>query len=162
MPSGSGGTVIDVRVFNRHGIEKDERSITIERAEIDLVQQDKIVEEEILDRSIKQRALQILQGFKPSKKIKNLPAGEEINQDNILSIPVSDLFKIEMDNQKNKEILVKLKDQFEKANQDIKERFEDKVLKIRQGDDLLPSVMKMVKVFAVSYTHLTLPTTPYE
>ena len=147
MPSGSGGTVIDVRVFNRHGIEKDERSITIERAEIDLVQQDKIVEEEILERSIKQRALQILSGLKPLKKIKNLLAGEEINQDNILNIPVPDLFKIEMDNQKNKEILEKLKDQFEKASQDIKERFEDKVLKIRQGDDLLPSVMKMVKVF---------------
>ena len=54
MPSGSGGIIVDVRVFNRHGIEKDERSITIERAEIDLVQQDKLVEEEILERSIKQ------------------------------------------------------------------------------------------------------------
>ena len=52
----SGGIVVDVRVFNRHGIEKDERSITIERSEIDSVQQDKIVEEEILERSIKQRA----------------------------------------------------------------------------------------------------------
>ena len=147
MPSGSGGTVIDVRVFNRHGIEKDERSITIERAEIDLVQQDRIVEEEILDRSIKQRALQILSGLKISKKIKNLSQGEEINQDNISNIPLNDLFKIELDNQKNREILEKLKDQFEKASLDIKERFEDKVLKIRQGDDLLPSVMKMVKVF---------------
>ena len=147
MPSGSGGTVIDVRVFNRHGIEKDERSITIERAEIDLVQQDRIVEEEILDRSIKQRALQILSGLKISKKIKNLSQGEEINQDNISNIPLNELFKIELDNQKNKEILEKLKDQFEKASLDIKERFEDKVLKIRQGDDLLPSVMKMVKVF---------------
>ena len=147
MPSGSGGTVIDVRVFNRHGIEKDERSITIERAEIDLVQQDKIVEEEILERSIKQRALQILSGFKIPKKIKNLSQGEEINQDNISDIPLSDLFKVELDNQKNREILEKLKDQFEKASLDIKERFEDKVLKIRQGDDLLPSVMKMVKVF---------------
>ena len=48
MPSGSGGIVVDVRVFNRHGIDKDERSITIERSEIDSVQQDKIVEEEIL------------------------------------------------------------------------------------------------------------------
>jgi len=147
MPSGSGGTVIDVRVFNRHGIEKDERAITIERSEIDLVQQDKIVEEEILDRSVKQRALQILTGIKSSKKIKNLSAGEEINQNNISNIAISDLFKIELDNQKNKEILEKLKDQFEKASSDIKERFEDKVLKIRQGDDLLPSVMKMVKVF---------------
>ena len=52
MSRGSSGTVVDVRVFNRHGIEKDERSITIERAEIEQVQQDKIVEEEILERSI--------------------------------------------------------------------------------------------------------------
>ena len=48
MPSGSGGTVVDVRVFNRHGIEKDERSITIERAEIEAVQQDKYFSFEIL------------------------------------------------------------------------------------------------------------------
>ncbi len=147
MPSGSGGTVIDVRVFNRHGIDKDERSITIERAEIDLVQQDRIVEEEILNRSIKQRALQILGGHKITKKIKNLNQGDEINQSNISEISISDIFKIDLNDEKKNEILNKLKDQFDKANLDIKERFEDKVLKIRQGDDLLPSVMKMVKVF---------------
>merc|ERR1711965_584415 len=62
MSRGSSGTVVDVRVFNRHGIEKDERSITIERSEIEEVQQDKIVEEEILERSIKQRASQFLSG----------------------------------------------------------------------------------------------------
>ena len=147
MPSGSGGTVIDVRVFNRHGIEKDERSITIERAEIDLVQQDRIVEEEILNRSIKQRALQILTGYKLSKKIKNLSPGDEINQDNISGLSSADIFKIDLNDTKKNEILNKLKEQFDNASLDIKERFEDKVLKIRQGDDLLPSVMKMVKVF---------------
>ena len=147
MPSGSGGTVIDVRVFNRHGIEKDERSITIERAEIDLVQQDRIVEEEILDRSIKQRALQILSGYKLSKKIKNLSPGDEITQDNISNLSSADIFKIDLNDKKKNEILNKLKEQFDNASLDIKERFEDKVLKIRQGDDLLPSVMKMVKVF---------------
>ena len=147
MPSGSGGTVIDVRVFNRHGIEKDERSITIERAEIDLVQQDRIVEEEILNRSIKQRALQILKGFKLTKKIKNLNQGDEINQENISELTSTDIFKIDLNDFKKNEILNKLKDQYDKASLDIKERFEDKVLKIKQGDDLLPSVMKMVKVF---------------
>ncbi len=147
MPSGSGGTVIDVRVFNRHGIEKDERSITIERAEIDLVQQDRIVEEEILNRSIKQRALQILSGYKLPKKIKNLNQGTEINQANISELSSVDIFKIDLNDTKKNEILNKLKEQFDNAGLDIKERFEDKVLKIRQGDDLLPSVMKMVKVF---------------
>jgi len=147
MPSGSGGTVIDVRVFNRHGIEKDERSITIERAEIDLVQQDRIVEEEILNRSIKQRTLQILNGHRLAKKIKNLNQGDEINQQNIADLSISDIFKIDLNDLKKNEILSKLKDQYDEASLDIKERFEDKVLKIRQGDDLLPSVMKMVKVF---------------
>ena len=77
MPSGSSGVVVDVRVFNRHGIEKDERSITIERAEIDSVQQDKIVEEEILERSIKQRANQILNGTNLNKKIKTFRTQEK-------------------------------------------------------------------------------------
>ena len=80
MPSGSGGIVVDVRVFNRHGIDKDERSITIERSEIDSVQQDKIVEEEILDRSIKQRVLQIVEGQVINKKIKDIDQGSKISR----------------------------------------------------------------------------------
>tara|TARA_B100001057_G_scaffold147382_1_gene147313 strand:+ start:339 stop:4421 length:4083 start_codon:yes stop_codon:yes gene_type:complete len=147
MPSGSGGIIVDVRVFNRHGIEKDERSITIERAEIDLVQQDKIVEEEILERSIKQRASQVLTGTKLTKKIKNLNQGDIIDHNNINEIPISEIFKITLQDKSKQNILEKLREQYQNANQDIKERFEDKVLKIRQGDDLLPSVMKMVKVF---------------
>ena len=147
MPSGSGGIVVDVRVFNRHGIEKDERSITIERAEIDLVQQDKLVEEEILERSIKQRAAQILSGIQISKKIKNLNQGDTLDQNNINEVPISEIFKMNVKDASKNEILEKLKEQYQNASQDIKDRFEDKVLKIRQGDDLLPSVMKMVKVF---------------
>ena len=147
MPSGSGGIIVDVRVFNRHGIEKDERSITIERAEIDLVQQDKLVEEEILERSIKQRAAQILSGTQISKKIKSLNQGDTIDQNNINEVPISEIFKINVKDTSKSEILEKLREQYDNASQDIKDRFEDKVLKIRQGDDLLPSVMKMVKVF---------------
>ncbi len=147
MPSGSSGVVVDVRVFNRHGIEKDERSITIERAEIDSVQQDKIVEEEILERSIKQRASQILLGATSNKKVKNLDSGEKINTEKIEDLNVNEIFKISVGDNKKVEALSQLKEQFNKAKQDIQERFEDKVLKIRQGDDLLPSVMKMVKVF---------------
>jgi len=147
MPSGSSGVVVDVRVFNRHGIEKDERSITIERAEIEVVQQDKNVEEVILERSIKQRANQILNGVKISKKIKNLNIGDKLNYEAINSLNISDVFKLTVGDIKKEEALIQLKDQHQKAKEDIQERFEDKVLKIRQGDDLLPSVMKMVKVF---------------
>ena len=147
MSRGSSGTVVDVRVFNRHGIEKDERSITIERAEIDQVQQDKIVEEEILERSIKQRASQILSGSKLSKKLKDLDQGTELNLDVINKIGINDIFKITNGNSNHESTLAQLKEQYTQAKQDITERFEDKVLKIRSGDDLLPSVMKMVKVF---------------
>tara|TARA_B100002051_G_scaffold205957_1_gene196811 strand:- start:1040 stop:2707 length:1668 start_codon:yes stop_codon:yes gene_type:complete len=147
MPSGSGGIVVDVRVFNRHGIEKDERSITIERSEIESVQQDKIVEEEILERSIKNSALSIFTGLTISKKTKSLNAGDKIDEKNIHQIPISDLFKISLEDKNKVDAVVKLKDQYNQAKKDIQDRFEDKVLKIRQGDDLLPSVMKMVKVF---------------
>ncbi len=147
MPSGSGGIVVDVRVFNRHGIEKDERSITIERAEIESVQEDKKVEEEILERSIKQRLSSILNGTKTNKKIKEVEASTILTDEIIDSLPVSDLFKISVEDQSKVSSLSQIKDQYNSAKQDIQDRFEDKVLKIRQGDDLLPSVMKMVKVF---------------
>ena len=147
MSRGSSGTVVDVRVFNRHGIEKDERSITIERAEIEQVQQDKIVEEEILERSIKQRAAQILSGTSLSKKIKDIESGSKLDFETINRLNVNDVFKINVGKDNLESSLEKLKDQYNKAKQDITERFEDKVLKIRSGDDLLPSVMKMVKVF---------------
>jgi len=147
MPSGSGGIVVDVRVFNRHGIDKDERSITIERAEIERVQEDKKVEEEILERSIKQRLSSILNGTKINKKIKDIETNTVLTEELINTIPVSDLFKISVEEQGKLSSLSQIKDQYTSAKQDIQDRFEDKVLKIRQGDDLLPSVMKMVKVF---------------
>ena len=147
MSRGSSGTVVDVRVFNRHGIEKDERSITIERAEIEQVQQDKIVEEEILERSIKQRASQFLSGSSLAKKVKDLDQGTKLDFDAINKLNINDVFKITVGNVNDEATLAQLKDQYNKAKQDITERFEDKVLKIRSGDDLLPSVMKMVKVF---------------
>ena len=147
MPSGSGGIVVDVRVFNRHGIDKDERSITIERAEIESVQEDRKVEEEILERSIKQRLSSILNGTKINKKIKDFDSNTVISDEIIENIPISDLFKISVEDQAKSSSLNQIKDQYNSAKQDIQERFEDKVLKIRQGDDLLPSVMKMVKVF---------------
>ena len=147
MSRGSSGTVVDVKVFNRHGIEKDERSITIERAEIEQVQQDKIVEEEILERSIKQRASQIFSGSSLAKKIRNLDTGSKLDFEIINNLSINDVFKITDGNTKNDAAIAQLKDQYSKAEEDIIERFEDKVLKIRSGDDLLPSVMKMVKVF---------------
>jgi len=147
LPSGSTGVVIDVRVFNRHGIEKDERSIAIERAEIESVQEDKKVEEEILNRNIKLRAIDLLNGQSINKQFKELKPGTTLNKNDLDNLNLKDFWKISLQKQDINDNLEKLKNQFENASEDIKIRFEDKVTKIQQGDDLLPTVMKVVKVF---------------
>ena len=147
LPSGSTGVVIDVRVFNRHGIEKDERSIAIERAEIEVVQEDKKVEEEILNRNIKLRVIDLLNGQSINKQFKDLKPGTTLNQNDFTNLSLKDLWKVPLQKQELNTDLEKLKNQFEDASEDIRLRFEDKVVKIQQGDDLLPTVMKVVKVF---------------
>ena len=134
MPSGNNGIVVDVRVFNRHGIEKDERSIAIERAEIESVQEDKVVEEEILARNTKIRVQEIINSSNKKEDYKEFKL-------------LSDYWKLTFDDPKIDSSVLKLKEQYIKVKADIKNRFEDKVEKIQQGDDLLPTVMKMVKVF---------------
>ena len=93
LPSGSTGVVIDVRVFNRHGIEKDERSIAIERAEIESVQEDKKVEEEILNRNIKLRVIDLLNGQSINKQFKELKPGTTLNQNDFENLTLKDLEK---------------------------------------------------------------------
>ncbi len=147
LPSGSTGVVIDVRVFNRHGIEKDERSIAIERSEIELVQEDRKVEEEILNRNIKSRAIDLLKNQSISKNYKELKAGLTLNENDLNTLGLKDLWKISFKEEKINENILKLKNQYDNALEDINLRFDDKVNKIQQGDDLLPTVMKVVKVF---------------
>ena len=147
LPSGSAGVVIDVRVFNRHGIEKDERSIAIERSEIELVQEDRKVEEEILNRNIKSRATDLLKNQSISKNYKELKAGLTLNDNDLQNLGLKDFWKISFKEEKINENLLKLKNQYDNALEDINLRFDDKVNKIQQGDDLLPTVMKVVKVF---------------
>ena len=147
MPSGSNGIVVDVRVFNRHGIDKDERSTAIERSEIESVQEDKVVEEEILERNINVRAQEIIKNKELRKGFKNIKSGTKIDSDTLENLSLNDYWKIDFkDEQINKDLHI-IKQQYTKIKQDIKDRFEDKVEKIQQGDDLLPNVLKMVKVF---------------
>jgi len=147
LKSGGSGVVIDVRVFNRHGIEKDERSLAIERSEIELVQEDKKVEEEILNRNIKLRGIELIKDKKLNKSFKEFEIGKSLTSDFLNNLNVKDFWKLSFsDEQINNNILM-LKKQHDNASEDIKLRFEDKVIKIKQGDDLLPTVMKVVKVF---------------
>jgi DNA-directed RNA polymerase subunit beta len=147
MPPGTKGIVVDVRVFNRHGIDKDERSTAIERSEIELVQEDKTAEEDILERNIKMRAIEMIKNKKLSSSYKNIQNNKEILADDLNDLSLNDFWKLQFTDIKSNEDLKTLKEQYLNLNKDIKDRFEDKVEKIQQGDDLLPNVLKMVKVF---------------
>jgi len=147
LPPGSNGIVVDVKVFNRHGIEKDERSTAIERSEIESVQEDKSVEEEILERNIKIRVHEISKNKKLSEDFKKFKSQSSLTSEQLNEINLNDLWKLKFVDEKTKNDLKILKDQYTDVKMDIKERFEDKVTKIQQGDDLLPNVLKMVKVF---------------
>ncbi len=147
MPPGSTGTVIDVRVFNRQGIEKDERSNAIERSEIESVQEDASAEEEILERNIKIRAQEMIKGKKLANDFKKFKNETKLNPKDLDETSLNDIWKLQFVEQKTNDDLKILKEQYTNVKKDIKERFEDKVEKIRQGDVLLPNVLKMVKVF---------------
>ncbi len=147
LPPGSGGVVVDVRVFNRHGVEKDERTIAIERSEIEAVQEDKQVEEEILERNIKLRLNEILKKEEIIKSFKDFKAGSILDKELLDKLNIKEYWKLELKNNDTNNKVLQLKEQYNSAQKDIQLRFEDKVLKIKQGDDLLPTVMKVVKVF---------------
>ena len=93
MPPGSNGIVIDVRVFNRHGIEKDERSMAIERAEIESDQEDKVVEEEILERNIKARAQEIISNQKLNNNFMKFNSGDMITEEVLDQLNINDYWK---------------------------------------------------------------------
>ena len=147
MPPGSTGVIVDVRIFNRHGVDKDERAIAIERSEVESVQEDKQVEEEILERNIKQRFIEISSKEKLSKNFKKFKPGDILDNETLFKTSLNDCLKLKFQNENTNSKVIQISNQFKQAQEDIKTRFEDKVLKIKQGDDLLPTVMKVVKVF---------------
>ena len=104
------------------------------------------MEEDILKRNIKLRAIDLLNGQSIDKEFKSLKPGTTLNKNDFENLSLKDLWKIPLQKDLNTD-LNKLENQFQDASEDIKLRFEDKVTKIQQGDDLLPTVMKVVKVF---------------
>ena len=91
--------------------------------------------------------MNLLNGQSIDKQYKSLKPGTTLNQNDLESSSLKDLWKVSLQKQEVNNNLNKLKNQFDNASEDIKLRFEDKVTKIQQGDDLLPTVMKVVKVF---------------
>jgi len=147
LPPGVNGTIVEVRVFSRRGVDKDERALAIERAEIERLAKDRDDERRILERSFEARLKSLLSNRKAAGGPKGLKAGTKLT-DNVLSqYTVGQLAQIVIENDKVMKDVEALKTQFEEDIAKLQERFDNKVDKLQRGDDLSPGVMKMVKVF---------------
>ena len=146
VPPGDAGTVVEVRVFNRHGIDKDQRALQIEREQIEQLQEDKEDEQSILERNTYSRLNTLLLGKDAAAGPDGFPLGK-ITEEAIGSVGRSELWDIVLKSEKAQSELERLQNQFNASLQDLDARFNDKVDKVQQGDDLPPGVMKVVKVF---------------
>ncbi len=147
MSPGDSGTVVEVRVFNRHGVEKDERALQIEREEIERLSRDRDDELAILERNIYSRLTDLLDEQKVISAPKGIDAGVKLNRDNLAQVSKGLWWQISVNDDDVTLKIEALNGQFETQKKTLQDRFEDKVEKVRRGDDLPPGVMKMVKVF---------------
>ena len=147
LPPGVTGTVVEVRVFNRHGVEKDERAMAIEREEIERLAKDRDDELQILDRNVYGRLKSALLGKEVAKGPKGARKGTEITEEVLADIPRSQWWEIGLKDEKAQAEVEAIQRQYEEAKKSLERRFVDKVDKLQRGDELPPGVMKMVKVF---------------
>jgi DNA-directed RNA polymerase subunit beta len=146
LPPGVAGTIVEVRVFNRHGVDKDERAMAIERQEIDRLGKDRDDEFAILNRNMTSRLRSLLTGKNAVSGPKGLGRGK-IDADKLEEIAPGLWWQIAVDDEKVMGELEAMRRQFDEARKRLDRRFEDKVDKLQRGDELPPGVMKMVKVF---------------
>ena len=146
LPPGVAGTVVEVRVFNRHGVDKDERALAIERAEIERLGKDRDDEFAILNRNMTARLRELIVGKVAVSGPKGLGRGE-VSVEKLEEIAPGLWWQIALDDEKAMGELEALRRQFDEARKRLDRRFEDKVDKLQRGDELPPGVMKMVKVF---------------
>ena len=147
LPPGVAGTVVEVRVFNRHGVDKDERALAIEREEIERLAKDRDDELKILDRNAYGRLHDFLNGKVATGGPRGHKIEGKITAKNLEDIPRSQWWSIALDNEKPIAELEAMKLQYDEAKKRLETRFLDKVEKLQRGDELPPGVMKMVKVF---------------
>jgi DNA-directed RNA polymerase subunit beta len=147
VPPGVQGTVVEVRVFNRRGVEKDERAIAIERSEIERLAKDRDDEKAILERNIYSRLRDILEGQTATAGPRGVKAGSEITADLLEKTPRRMLWEVGVDDADRMTEVQALKRQLEDGYKLLQDRFENKVEKLQRGDELPPGVLKMVKVF---------------
>ena len=147
LPPGVTGTVVEVRVFNRHGVDKDERAMAIEREEIERLAKDRDDELQILDRNVYARLKDTLLGKEVAKGPKGARKGTTLDDAILDDIPRSQWWEIGLANEKAQAEVEAINKQYEDAKKSLERRFVDKVDKLQRGDELPPGVMKMVKVF---------------
>ncbi|MBZ5488617.1 DNA-directed RNA polymerase subunit beta [Halomonas aquamarina] len=145
-PTGMKGTVIDVQVFTRDGVEKDSRALSIEQMQLDEVRKDlqetyRIAEDATFERLKRTLEGQAVNGGPKLKK------GDVLDEEYLDELPRQQWFKLRMQDESYNELLAQADEQLENRRKEMDERFEDKKRKLTQGDDLAPGVLKIVKVY---------------
>jgi DNA-directed RNA polymerase subunit beta len=147
VPSGMDGTVIDVQVFTRDGVDKDARALQIQETQLSQVRKDLNDQLRIMEDDVFDRVETMLQGKLAEGGPKQLGAGSKITKDYLADIGRSKWFEINLRNEDANADLEKISDQLKELRKGFEERLEDKRVKLTTGDDLAPGVLKMVKVY---------------
>ena len=147
LPPGGSGTVVEVRVFSRRGVEKDERALAIDRAEIDRLGKDRDDERAILERGFYGRMSELLANQSVASGPKGVKQGAKLTVEMLEELPKSAWQQIAVKDDKVQKLVEAQIANFENAVAELQARFNDKVDKLQGGDEMLPGVMKMVKVF---------------
>ena len=147
VPPGVQGTIVEVRVFNRHGVDKDERAQAIEREEIERLAKDRDDELAILDRNVYARIAETLIGKKGVAGPKSFNKGDILTQAILDEYPRSQWWTFVVEDDALMASIEAVRKQYDESKKGLENRFLDKVEKLQRGDELPPGVMKMVKVF---------------
>jgi DNA-directed RNA polymerase subunit beta len=147
VPPGVTGTVVEVRVFSRRGIDKDERAMAIERAEIERLAKDRDDERTILERNVYGRLRELLEAQVPSSGPKTIARNQPLTAAALADLARRQWWEIGVDDAQRMVEIEQLKRQLDEGLKRLQERFDNKVEKLQRGDELPPGVLKMVKVF---------------
>ena len=154
VPPGMDGTVIDVRVFTRDGVEKDARALAIERQELEAVRKDLDDQRRILEEDIFQRVEKLLAGETAAGGPKRLKSGSEITVSYLADLPRDRWFEIRVKDDELNLQLERAAERLRAQSEEFERRFDEKRHKITAGDDLAPGVLKMVKVYLAVKRHI--------
>ena len=147
VPPGVKGTIVEIRVFSRRGIEKDERAISIENHQIEIIAKDRDDELKILEKSFGNLLKELLTGKTFISGNDKIEKNTKILYDKIDNLNLSELLKLNISEEKTNQQIESLVKNYENQLGNINQKFENKIDKIQSGDELLPGVLKLIKVF---------------